>query len=73
MLWMTEDTITDLKTFLTTLVSQHVGSLRDDMNTRFAEVDARFDAMDQKFTGLFVSLGQKIDDLSDSVGEALHN
>jgi len=73
MLCVNKDTVDDLKTFLTTLIGQHVGGLRDDMNDRFAEVDARFDAIDKKFTGLFAHLDQKIDDLSDSVGEALHN
>lgn len=66
MLFMTEDTITDLKTFLTTLIGQHVGGLRDDMEQRFDEVDRKFEKLESK-------LNKKIDGLSDSVGEALHN
>lgn len=66
MFCMTEDHITDLKTYMASLIGQHVGGLRADMEQKFDEVDQKFEVLESR-------LSQKIDGLSDSVGEALHN
>ena len=66
MLLMNEDTITDLKTYMATILSQQVGGLRADIEQRFDELDSRLSAQ-------IATVDKKLDDLSDSVGEALHN
>lgn len=63
---MDKDVIADLKQFITATVSQQLAlqtaELREDIRK---DIDKKIDTLDAKLT-------RKIDDLSETVGDALH-
>ncbi len=61
---MNEDTINDLKQFISATVSQQTSDLRQDIQYLDKKIDSSIKQLD-------VKLSTKIDDLSDSVAEAL--
>ena len=62
---MDEDSLNDLKQFISTTISQQTS----DLVARLDKVDVRLDKVDVRLA----SVGQKIDDLSVSVTDALDN
>ncbi|HSX29448.1 MAG TPA: hypothetical protein VLE73_02715 [Candidatus Saccharimonadales bacterium] len=65
---MDEDTITDLKQFIASTVSQHTSGMRDsiigELRSDIAKLDSKIDNVEEK-------LEKKIDDLSTYVADAL--
>lgn len=56
---MDEDIINDLKQFITTTVSQQTSSMGEEIRAEITKLD--------------IKLSSKIDELSDSVADALHS
>lgn len=65
--------IEDLKVYLATILSQQVGGLRTDMEQGFTKIDKQFDSLETRLSIQINVVNKKIDNLSESVGEALHN
>lgn len=66
MQYMNDETIEDLKQFISGTVSQQTSSLKDDLHDEISRLDKKLDALD-------TSLSAKIDDLAESVADALES
>ncbi len=66
---MNEDTINDLKQFISATVSQQFAQQNIELEKRFEKIDERFEKIDERFE----KIENKIDDLSASVADALDN
>ena len=63
---MNDEIIEDLKQFISGTVSQQASSLKDDLHDEITHLDKKLDSLD-------VSLSAKIDDLAESVADALES
>jgi len=70
---MDEDTLADFKQFIAATVSQEIASLRSDMDARFDEVDAKFTAMDKRFSSRFDDMDAKLETIADAQAETLQD
>lgn len=70
---MDEDTLTDLKQFITSTMSQQLALQSDDMNKRFEKLEQKVEDIDIKVDTIANTIGIQMEEDKTSVHEKLEN
>lgn len=70
---MDEDTLADLKQFITGTISQQTAQLRDDIRSDLASVDSKLNGLVQDLSNLSEQVAEAIDSSNEATEAQLKN